>query len=353
VRSEIGTTVSNWIVTAEDPITAPDDPPSTGDNTRVSAPDLPEAAVDLLAEEVDVAARPWPPPGPDTGWWRDDGAARPFTPSSPHVPAPARAQAAGATPSRVADEDPPAIETAPARRSSNVGPEGFPSPQMRAAARSGTALAPAPPAMDPPEPIVPGFPAGSDDAWPPAGLRVASGHRGDTPVTASRAARVRGPRRPFFGLAGLLIFALLAAFLSWFAAGPLWLSVGHGTSGTAKVVSCPVGGLSRKCADFVAADRSFTAYVALLGPRSMDTKPGALVPARMVSDDASTAYAGDTASLYLRWVPSVILTLLCGFGIFWSTGVRRLPRRRARWVAGVGSLLAPVLLLIGMLAFAF
>ena len=253
----------------------------------------------------------------------------------------------------IGDNDQPAIEAAPARRSSNVGPEGFPPPRMRAARRTGTALAPAAPAEDTVEPAFPGFPAGSDDAWPAAALRVASGHRGDTPVTPSRATRVRGPRRPFFGLAGLLIFAMLAAFLSWFAAGPLWLSVGHGTYGTARVVSCPVSGLSRKCADFVAADRSFTAYVALLGPRSMDTKPGALVPARMVSDDASTAYAGDTASLYLRWVPSVILTVLCGFGIFWSTGVRRLPRRRARWVAGVGSLLAPVLLLIGMLAFAF
>src|SRR6185369_17041177 len=194
VRGEIGTAVSNWIVTAEYPITAPDDRPSTGDNTRVSAPDLPEAAVDLLAEKADGAARPWPPPGPDTAWWRDDGAAPPFTPSSPLLRPPARARAAGATASRVAaeapgvistapasnvhqagphpalrrrgaeadsgsapetgvgiieaeigDNDQPAIEAAPARRSSNVGPEGFPPPRMRAARRTGTALAPAAP----------------------------------------------------------------------------------------------------------------------------------------------------------------------------------------------------------------
>jgi hypothetical protein len=177
-----------------------------------------------------------------------------------------------------------------------------------------------------------------------------SGRGGDTPADRKPPKK---PRKPFFGLAGLLIFALLAAFLSWFAAAPLWLSLGHGTNGVATVVDCPVGGMSRRCADFVATDHSFTGYVALLGPNSMNAGPGAQVPAQMVNENASTAYAGDTASLYLRWVPSVLLTLLCGLGIMWSMGVARLPSQRARWALRLGSVVTPLLLLIGILAFAY
>lgn len=252
----------------------------------------------------------------------------------------------------IVDDDQPAIEAATARRSSNVGPEGFPTGRIRAAARSGTTVAPEQVHGDDIGPIFHGFPD-EDSGRPAAGLRVQIGHRSDTPAPTSNRKPPREPRKPFFGLAGLLIFTLLAAFLSWFAAAPLWLSVGHGTDGVATVVSCPVDGMSRRCADFVAADHSFTGYVALLGPNSMHAGPGAQMPAQMVNENASTAYAGDTASLYLRWVPSVLLTLLCGLGIAWSTGATRLPRRQMRWVLGLGSLVAPLLLLVGMLAFSY
>jgi hypothetical protein len=67
----------------------------------------------------------------------------------------------------------------------------------------------------------------------------------------------------------------------------------------------------------------------------------------MVNQHGSTAYAG---SLYLRWMPSVVLLLLCGFGIAWATGASRLPRRAARATAWSISLLAPMLLLIGLMA---
>jgi hypothetical protein len=350
--------VSNWIVSGADSTTPQGGRPAGDD-------------------EPGRSARPWPPPGPDTGWWRDDGAPRPFTPSGtrdePAPPASGQYRSGAPGPrsalqrhstepvavaepdildAEIVDDDRPAIEATPARRTSNVGPEGFPTHRMRPAAQAGTAVAPAHATGDATDRI-PISPAGPDDGWLAAGLRVQVGHRGDTPAPPSGGRPPKDPRRPLAGLAGLLIFALLATFLSWFAAGPLWLSVGHGTYGLATVVDCPVDGLSRRCADFAAADRSFTAYVALLGPNSMHAGAGAQVPARMVNKDASTAYAGDTASLYLRWVPSVLLALLCGLGIAWATGVARLPRRRARWVAGLGSLLAPLLLLVGMLVVTF
>jgi hypothetical protein len=172
----------------------------------------------------------------------------------------------------------------------------------------------------------------------------------DSPDAAGRRRRVKDPRKPLFGFAGLIVFAALATFLAWYAAPPLWLSLGHGSSGVATVTDCPVNGLHRRCAEFTASDHTFTAHVALLGPDSMDRGERGTLSARMVNEDASTAYAGDSASLYLRWVPSVLLMLLCGLGIAWSTGASRLPQANARWTVRIVSLCAPVLLFAGMLA---
>jgi hypothetical protein len=186
--------------------------------------------------------------------------------------------------------------------------------------------------------------------WPSGQLKP-SAARGPAPRTPpGPRKKIKSPRKPLIGLAGLLLFAFAAAFLAWYAAAPMWLSIGHSHRGVATLVSCPVHGMHRQCGDFVAADHSFTARVALLGPESMDRAAGTTVNARMVSKSAPTAYAGDATSLYLRWAPSVALMVLCGFGIAWATGASRLARRRARWTARFVSVLGPVLLLAGMLA---
>jgi hypothetical protein len=330
------------------------------------------------------AGRPWPPPGADTAWWRDGDGARPRPP------------AVSESDTRTATETRTAAETRP-RRTTNVGPDGFPDHRFRQSSRSAPTQ---PPHGDPAasledpaasledpaaslasqdelgEPAAEPEPAGHDEparweaevgliailngvettpddddqTWPRDRLKAPTSRRFDSPIAVSRRRGAKNPRRPFFGLAGLLIFALLATFLAWYAAAPLWLSLGHGRAGVATVANCPVGGLNRRCADFTAADHSFTARVALLGPESMNQASGVKLDAQMVNEDASTAYAGDDASLYLRWVPSVLLMVLCGFGIAWATGASRLPQSRARWTARIASVLAPVLLLAGMLA---
>jgi len=139
---------------------------------------------------------------------------------------------------------------------------------------------------------------------------------------------------------------LVALFFAWFGAEPLWLSLGHGTAGTATVQSCRVHGIARACADFSAGGDAFVAgKVTLLG--AGDVAPGARVPARMVSATGSTAYAGGTT---MRWAPSLLAILLCGFAIAWLTGAYRLPGRRARLGALALSLAGPLLLAAGMLA---
>jgi hypothetical protein len=249
-----------------------------------------------------------------------------------------------------------AIEARP-RRATNVGPEGFPEHRLQRPSRPVPAQPPRDDAAS--SPASRDEPAGPEaERGPTAILDAFETEPDDDDQTWSRdrlkaptrRRPAKDPRGPFFGLAGLLILAALATFLAWYAAAPLWLSLGHGSAGVATVANCPVGGLNRRCADFTAADHSFTARVALLGPESMNRVPGVKLNAQMVNEDASTAYAGDDASLYLRWVPSVVLMVLCGFGIAWVTGASRLPRAGARWTARIMSVLAPVLLLAGMLA---
>ena len=190
-----------------------------------------------------------------------------------------------------------------------------------------------------------------DAAWPTATMHVPSGHRPDTPVPIRvRRKKVKDPRSPAVGLASLLLFAFVATFFAWFSAAPLWLTLGHGRHGVATVANCPVAGIDKRCAEFTATDASFSATVTLLGPASEHVRSGTKLPARMVSDTASTAYAGDADSLYLRWVPGVAIALLCGLGVAWSTGSFRLPSRRGRVVTVLFSLFTPIALIAGMLA---
>jgi len=251
--------------------------------------------------------RPWPAPGSDTTWWHGGQPEPVLT----HRPSPAR------------HRERPALPAAP-------------SPEPAAAV-----VAPAPPAV--PEPPPPIWEPDDRTDW---AMRTMRAGRLPKPAAATPR-RVRPPRatrRPLAGLTALVLLGLLAAFLAWFSAEPLWLSLGHSATGTATVRACPVHGIARTCADFT-ADGFLATKVTLLGTGQLSA--GARVPARMVSATGTAAYVGTAAP---RWVPSLLGVLLCGFGIAWLTGGYRLPGRRARLVALVLSLAGPLLITAGMLA---
>src|SRR5205814_3455682 len=228
-------------------------------------------------QQVPGQGRPWPAPGPDGGWWHGDRPAR--------------------------HRERRALPAAPAAAVAPVAPAASEAP-------TATVVLTPPPIWEP------------QDAW--AGT-MRAGRRPRVAISA-RPRRVRPPRntrRPLPGLAALVLLGLLATFFGWFAAEPLWLSLGHSSTGTATVRPCPV---ARTCADFTADRNAFIATgVTPLGTGPV--KPGMKVPARMVSATGSAAYVGRAAP---RWVPSLLAVLLCGLGIAWLTGGYRLPGRRRR-----------------------
>jgi hypothetical protein len=194
------------------------------------------------------------------------------------------------------------------------------------------------------------FFSGEADQMPAALTPV----RRPEPIRTGRPHRHRKrPRRPALGLPLLLLFALAAAFFAWVSATPLLLTAGHGSRGVATVATCSVHGIDRSCAEFVAADKSFSAAVTLLGPASTHAKAGQKIDAQMVSRGSSLAYAGNKGDLLLHWVPGVVLLVLCGFGVAWATGALRLTGRRTRSLALLGSFGGPFLLFAGMLAYAW
>jgi hypothetical protein len=79
---------------------------------------------------------------------------------------------------------------------------------------------------------------------------------------------------------------------------------------------------------------------------------GTTVPARMVSADASRAYATDAAGLNLRWGLGFALVLLCGLAIMWITGAMRFTGWRRATLVGL-SLTAPVAVTVAMLVGAY
>jgi hypothetical protein len=245
-----------------------------------------------------VKPRPWSAPGPDARWWLGEAGGL------------GEAEAAPVVEERepVEPEPEPAEVTAPAR--------GRPAVRSRAARP-----------IHQPQPV--------------------PRPRATRPTRDQRRLRAAPlSRRPALGLAALLLLALLATFFAWSSAEPLWLSLGHGTPGTATVADCRVRGIPQRCADFAAADGSFLAErVALLGTGPLP--PGTTVPARMVSATGTAAYAG---SALPRWVPDLLGVLLCGLGIAWLTGAYRLPGVRARLAALALSLAGPILLTVGLLA---
>ncbi len=192
-------------------------------------------------------------------------------------------------------------------------------------------------------------PAGSAP-WPAPQLRpgqLASSRR--PPIRISRRRATGRLRPPAFGLALLLLFALLSGFFGWVSADPFWLSVGHAETGTARVTKCAGSGLGARCVGTFTGPRFSRERVALSALPRGSHRPGVTVPARMVSSKGRIAYVGNPAALHIRWVLGFVLVALCGVGIVWATGAGRLSPKRARMGGYATSIGAPLLLLIGML----
>ncbi|MFE9959442.1 hypothetical protein [Micromonospora sp. NPDC005299] len=175
--------------------------------------------------------------------------------------------------------------------------------------------------------------------------------------SASRRDRARParPADPVTGLSVLLSLSLLAAFFAWVSAGPLWLAVGHGTSGTAVITDCSGGGLTQRCRGLFLADgERFLAHgVRVSGVPADRSATGSVLPARMTKPAGGTAYADAGAGRHLRWLLGLLLVAGCAAGIARWTGATRLPDpRHRRWAVGV-ALAGPLLITVGFLAAAW
>jgi hypothetical protein len=166
------------------------------------------------------------------------------------------------------------------------------------------------------------------------------------PVRRVRRVRRNRPGRAWIGLPALLVLLFAAALVAWVSAEPFWLDAGHGTTGTATVVS-----KTDRCrVTFAAAGGGFTtSTVDLAGVDPDQCTVGTAVPAQMVSADAARAYVADRAGVRLRWAVGAGVLLLCGWGIAWATGARRF-RGWQRRTAITVSLSAPLVIAATMLA---
>jgi hypothetical protein len=261
--------------------------------------------------------RPWPPPAPDTGWWRGEGADdRPA--SAAEVPA--QVPASGEVTQPIATDGDSPETVAPAEIEPVAGPATFERPATPARRRN---------------------PA-------PAVRRVQARRR--SAVT----------RRPAVGLPILVVLAFASAFFGWVSAEPLWLAVGHRLTGTATVTDCAHG---RCVGTFTKPDGSFAAGIKLLGVPPEQRRVGATLPAQMTSGRSYTAYSGQGFATRAGGITlagstgvagaGLVMLFVCGLGIAWATGARRLAPRRARFTATGLSVLAPFALFAGLLAAAW
>jgi hypothetical protein len=171
------------------------------------------------------------------------------------------------------------------------------------------------------------------------------------PVWPTRPRRHPPPRRPVFGIPALIVLGLVAAFVAWVSAEPMWLAVGHGERGTATATQCSLEGVPYECVTFTAASGRYVAEdVTLVGTEHRSLQPGTSVSAEMVSPRSSRAYAADDTAHHLRSGIGLALILLCGLGIAWATGATRLEPPTTRRPAFLACLGAPLLLTLGFLA---
>jgi hypothetical protein len=154
-----------------------------------------------------------------------------------------------------------------------------------------------------------------------------------------------------FGIPALIVLGLVAAFVAWVSAEPMWLAVGHGERGTATATQCSLEGVPYECVTFTAASGRYVAEdVTLVGTEHRSLQPGTSVSAEMVSPRSSRAYAADDTAHHLRSGIGLALILLCGLGIAWATGATRLEPPTTRRPAFLACLGAPLLLTLGFLA---
>ncbi|NJP32819.1 hypothetical protein HCJ94_12675 [Micromonospora sp. HSS6-12] len=170
-----------------------------------------------------------------------------------------------------------------------------------------------------------------------------------------RVRRPAHPPDPLPGLATLVALSLVAAFFAWVSAAPLWLAVGHSTSGRVVIDDCTGGGLTQRCrGTFLATEARWVAHgVRVSGVPAERATPGSWVAARMTGPDASTAYVDAGAAAHLRWLLGLLTVTGCGAGIARWTGATRLADRRARRCAIAASAAGPFLITVGFLAAAW
>ncbi|MBQ1025137.1 hypothetical protein KBX00_12240 [Micromonospora sp. C95] len=166
-----------------------------------------------------------------------------------------------------------------------------------------------------------------------------------------RRKRSSHPPDPLAGLSVLIGLSLAAAFFAWVSAGPLWLAVGHATSGTVAVTRCTGDGLTQRCRGiFTASDEEFRTHgVRVSGVPRERAVPGSVLPARVTGPDGHVAYADGGVGAQLRWLLGVLGVLGCAVGIARWTGATRLPDPAERRWAIAASLAGPPLTTLGFL----
>ncbi|MGC5052515.1 hypothetical protein ACLQ2S_13790 [Micromonospora sp. DT48] len=166
-----------------------------------------------------------------------------------------------------------------------------------------------------------------------------------------RRERSNHPPDPWAGLSAMIGLSLAAAFFAWVSAGPLWVAVGHATSGTVIVTGCTGDGLTQRCRGiFTAADEEFRTHgVRVSGVPRDRTAPGSALPARVTGPDGHVAYADRGVGAQLRWLLGMLGVLGCAVGIARWTGATRLPDPTERRWAIAASVAGPLLTTFGFL----
>lgn len=166
-----------------------------------------------------------------------------------------------------------------------------------------------------------------------------------------RRPRIRHPKHPAIGLLATICVGLFSTFFSWVTAEPLLLTIGHSRSGVATVTHCAGDGLTRRClATFTDGGGQLVAqYVPLVGATSSARTVGATFEARMVADDGRAAYVNNSRGDAVGWIIGLICVLACGIATAWVSGASRLATRRLRMLGALASLIAPLMMLLGMI----